>query len=174
MAVYHFSEDGGIERFEPRPSLARPDIAASVVWAIDEWHAPMYYFPRDCPRVLLWPLPGTTEADRERWFGASDARMLAHIEWGWLERMRSTVVYRYTFDGLPFRSLDDAGMHVSPEVVTPVSVEPVGDLLTALRQASVELRVLERLTPLRGVWATTLHASGIRLRNAIGWNEEDD
>lgn len=172
MPVFHFSEEGGIARFEPRLSPARPDIEAPVVWAIDEWHAPMYYFPRDCPRILLWSLPESTEADRERWFGASNARMLAHIEWGWLERMQSTVLYRYTFDGRSFVNLDDAGMHVSPEVVTPVSVEPVGDLLEALRQASVELRVLERLTPLRGVWDTTLHASGIRLRNAIGWNEE--
>ena len=50
------------------------------------------------------------------------------------------------------------------------AVEPVGDLFEALRAASVELRLLERLTPLRGVWDTTLHASGIRLRNARDWD----
>jgi hypothetical protein len=35
----------------------------------------------------------------------------------------------------------------------------------------VELRVMESLLPLRGVWDSSLHASGIRLRNARGWNE---
>ncbi len=171
MAVYHFSEDGGIERFEPRLAPAHPDIATPVVWAIDEWHSPMYLFPRDCPRILAWPLPATTEADRERWFGASEARMLAHIEWGWLERMRATTLYRYSLDAGPFEDLHDAGMRVSREAVTPLEVAPVGDLLGALRAAAVELRVLERLTPLRGAWDSTLHVSGIRLRNAISWDE---
>ena len=166
--LYHFSEDPGIERFEPRAPDARPEIEP-LVWAIDEWHAPMYYFPRECPRILVWTLPSTSAADRERWFGASGARILAHIEWGWLERMRSTSVYRYVFDSAGFEDLQDAGMHVSRSVVTPLEVAPVGDLLEALRGAEVELRVLEELTPLRGVWETSLHASGIRLRNAVRW-----
>jgi len=29
--------------------------------------------------------------------------------------------------------------------------------------------VMERLTPLKNVWSTSLHASGIRLRNAQDW-----
>jgi hypothetical protein len=167
--LFHFSEDPTIERFEPRALATRPGEKARV-WAIDEWHAPLYYFPRDCPRILLWPLPSTTAADRERWFGGREARMLAHIEAGWLERMRTTAVYRYVFDGRPFENLRDAGMHVSASTVTPLRVEPVGDLLQALNETDIELVVLERLTPLRGVWDTTLHASGIRLRNAIGWD----
>ncbi len=28
---------------------------------------------------------------------------------------------------------------------------------------------MHRLTPLRGIWDTSLHASGIRLRNAQDW-----
>lgn len=28
---------------------------------------------------------------------------------------------------------------------------------------------MRRLTPLRGIWDTSLHASGIRLRNARDW-----
>ncbi len=38
------------------------------------------------------------------------------------------------------------------------------------RAVRVELRVMESLTPLRGVWETSLHASGIRLRHAQGWD----
>jgi hypothetical protein len=33
-------------------------------------------------------------------------------------------------------------------------------------EQGVELRVMENLTPLKDVWATMLHATGIRLRNA--------
>jgi hypothetical protein len=40
-----------------------------------------------------------------------------------------------------------------------------------MASAGVELRVMERLTPLRHVWSTSLHASGVRLRNAAGWND---
>ena len=170
MPLYHFSEDPGIEVFAPHSVEHRPELEP-LVWAIDEWHQPMYFFPRDCPRILLWLLSTTSEADRERWFGASSARMLAHIEWDWLERMRSTALYRYTLSEAQFESLNDAGMHVSPATIEPLAVEPVGDLLEALRAADVELRVLERLTPLRDVWLTTLHASGIRLRNAQDWAE---
>jgi hypothetical protein len=37
-----------------------------LVWAIDAWHQPMYLFPRDCPRILYWPLATTNAADRIR------------------------------------------------------------------------------------------------------------
>ena len=40
----------------------------------------------------------------------------------------------------------------------------------ALAAANVELHVMADLLPLKGVWESTLHASGIRLRNARGWN----
>lgn len=167
--LYHFSEDPSIEVFEPRTPAHRPGVEP-LVWAIDEWHAPAYFFPRDCPRILLWPLPATTTEDRERWFGASDARMLAHLEYGWLERMHSTTLYRYELPPETFESLEgDGWTYVSRETVRPARVQPVGHLLHALRAADVEVRLMERLTPLRGVWDTTLHASGIRLRNARDW-----
>jgi hypothetical protein len=168
MTLYHFSEDPGIESFVPRTPVHRPDVEP-LVWAIDDWHAPMYFFPRDCPRILLWPLPETTGEDMERWFGKSPARILAFIEYGWLDRMHSTPIYRYEMPYKGFFSLDDAGMYVSRETMVPVAREPMGDLVDALRTANVELRISERLTHLRGLWDTTFHASGIRLRNARGW-----
>ena len=38
-AMWHFSEDPGIRRFEPRPSELAGGEA--LVWAIDSRHAPM-------------------------------------------------------------------------------------------------------------------------------------
>jgi hypothetical protein len=42
-----------------------------------------------------------------------------------------------------------------------------------LETRQVELRVMESLLPLRDIWKTTLHASGIRLRNARGWGRAE-
>ena len=94
----HFSEDSTIELFEPRPVRApsergpgREWLNGPLVWAIDAWHAPMYFFPRDCPRILLWRKPATVEVDLERWWqGERNRRMLAHVETAWLEIGRAS------------------------------------------------------------------------------------
>lgn len=178
MHVYHFSDRDGIEEFVPRALVQdRPPgqewLNEPLVWAIDAWHAPLYYFPRDCPRIVAWPTADTTPADRALWFGDRDAHMLAHIEWTWLEPLRTAALYRYTFDAGPFRALP--GPHMSPgtwvsaAAVRPIATEPVGPLLDALRDANVELRVMPSLAPLRNAWDSTLHVSGVRLRNARDW-----
>lgn len=53
MRLYHFSEDPDIKIFEPRTLPNRDDERAKV-WTIDEYHAPHYFFPRECPRVCFW------------------------------------------------------------------------------------------------------------------------
>src|SRR5262249_26667394 len=136
MPLYHFSEDPAIERFVPRPPLAHPEVEP-LVWAIDDWHAPMYYVPRDCPRVCFWPLPTTTTEDRIRFFEYVPARMVVAIEWAWFDRLCSAHVYRYEMPEEPFESLHDAGMYVSRQTVAPLNVEPLGDLVARMREAQV-------------------------------------
>ncbi|GAB4325505.1 MAG: hypothetical protein Kow0010_08050 [Dehalococcoidia bacterium] len=174
--LYHFSDEPGIARFEPRPVAVpspRPPgqewLNGPLVWAIDEWHQPLYFFPRDCPRILLWPLPTTTDEDLRRWWGDRDVRMVAYVEREWLPRIAQAMVYRYTLPADSFEPLHDAGMWVSRDPATPVGAEAIAGLPHVLQMAGVELVALDDLTPLRGVWRTTLHASGIRLRNAKGW-----
>jgi len=168
MPLYHFSEEPDIRVFEPRPS---PVAGQAYVWAIDDWHTPMYYFPRDCPRACFWPGPQTTPEDRERWFGGIEARMIIAVESAWLERIRSTKLYRYVLSEDGFELHDaTAGHWVSRTPITPHSVEPIGDLLAALTEAGVELRFTPALTELWSrVIASTLEFSGTRLRNAQGW-----
>src|SRR5919202_2218535 len=169
MPLYHFSEDPAIEVFVPRPPLAHPDVEP-LVWAIDEWHSPLYFVPRDCPRVCFWPLESTTQADLERHFATVSDRMVVAIEARWLDRLRSTALYRYVLPDEPFESLHDAGMYVSPQTVTPLRVEPLGDLLDRFVEARVELRVCHSIAALgRAVAASTLHFSLIRMRNAWDW-----
>ena len=165
--LYNFSEDPGLTSFAPRSPVERPEIEP-LVWAIDAWHAPMYYFPRDCPRACFWPSLRTTAEDRARWFAGVDAEMVIAVESAWLERIRTTALYRYTMPAAGFVRHDEiAGHWVCREPVVPLSVAPVGDLLGALVDANVELRVTPRLTELwQLVIASTLAYSGTRLRNA--------
>src|SRR5438067_4582051 len=139
MPLYHFSEDPTIERFVPRAPLARPEVEP-LVWAIDEWHQPIYFVPRDCPRVCFWPLATTTPRDRERFFAPVADRMVVAIEGGWLDRLRATRLYRDAMPDEPFESLHVAGMHVSRQAVVPLELEPLPDLLGLCPARRVEPR----------------------------------
>lgn len=174
MPLYHFSEDPSIEVFAPRPPLAHPDYEP-LVWAIDAWHQPMYFTPRDCPRVLFWPLPTTTQADRDRFWSSVAARMVLAIEWRWFEPLQTTQLYRYVMPDDSFESLDDAGMHVSRQTIIPLRVEPLRPLLDEIREADVELRVCPSLVPLADALINaSLHFSLIRMRNAQSWIDPAD
>jgi hypothetical protein len=177
MRLFHFSDDPAIETFVPRPvrvPAARPPgmgwLNGPLVWAIDDWHQPMYFFPRDCPRVLLWKTPQTVEADARRWWDASTARIIAFVEWAWFDRLKTGTLHRYELPEAGFE-YSEAGMWVSRAPVTPLAVDAMDDLPAAMARSGVELRVVESLTRLKGVWETTVHFSGIRLRNAQGWKD---
>jgi hypothetical protein len=171
VAIYHFSEEPDIRVFEPRAAPASA-TGEPLVWAIGEWHQVMYFFPRDCPRACFWPCDLTTAADRERFLGLSDARMVIAIESRWLEAVRSATLYRYTMPEATFAEAreDDSGHRVSRETVVPLAVEPMTDLLGAIAGAGVELRIMPSLVALwKAVVQSSLQFSGTRLRNAEGW-----
>lgn len=137
-----------------------------LVWAIDAWHQPMYLFPRDCPRILIWPVETTSEADRDTFFSDTRARMLAYIEPPWQQAMEVCQLFRYEMPAESFTSLNDAGMWVSRTTVMPFDRTEVADLPAALRHSGVELRIVPALSELVQVRQTTFHVSAIRLRNA--------
>lgn len=169
MPLYHFSEDPGIRMFVPRPPVERPGVEP-LVWAIDEWHQPAYFVPRDCPRVCIWPLDTTTGADRERWFGHTAARMIVAVESAWLDRLATTTLYRYAMPDAAFTPLPaDPWMYVSHDAVEPLGVDSFANLPRAIAEAGVELRITPDLGPLaRAVMPTSLHWSLISMRNAGG------
>ncbi|WP_089919271.1 DUF6886 family protein [Lentzea albida] len=155
--VMHFSEDPPLTRFVPHVAATarQPD---AYVWAVDAHRAPDYWFPRQCPRVLV----------------ISPTARVHAIEHGWLERMRTAELYAYRFDAAPFRPFGEEGeggghAHVATEPVTPLGpAEPVGDLLALHDAAGIELRLLPSLWPFWDEVVTGPHTfSGIRLRNAL-------
>ena len=175
MAISHFSEDPSIAVFRPHVAKTSAIQDEAFVWAIDDWHSPMYYVPRDCPRACFWAGSKTTPEDREQWLNHLAPRFVMVVESVWLERIRSVQIYRYTMPETSFSAAAHGGGHyVSRETVKPLRVEPVGDLLAAIVNAGVELRITPRLGPL---WkairsGSTLDYSGTRLRNAAGYPAE--
>lgn len=166
--LLHFSEDPTITRFEPHVPPTNP-TQAPAVWAIDAEHAPVYWFPRDCPRGAVW---ADTEAQAEALASTfqTASRRIQATELGWLERMRSVRLFAYELDPAPFERWPEAdGQWISRAGVEPLAVAPVGDLLARHAEAGVELRFVETLAPFWStVVASGLPFSGIRLRNAIG------
>lgn len=167
QTLYHFSEDPTIESFRPHHALGK-EGKPPCVWAIDEAYAPLYWFPRDCPRITFWADKGTSEADRERFLGLGTAKRVHAIESVWLEKVRTCKLYVYSFDANPFERYPEAcGYHVAYTEVVPLRCERVGDLLERHAEAGIELRLTPSLWPLqRAVAASSLQFSMCRMRNA--------
>ena len=135
MRLLHYSEDPGIEVFEPHVA-ATAEGDEPLVWAVDEHRAHTYWFPRECPRVTFWP------------------PIVHAIEWGWFEAMRTTVLYEYELEPAGFERHGTApagsgDFWVSRATVSPLAVRPVGDLVARHAAAGIELRLVANLWPLR-------------------------
>ncbi len=166
--LLHFSEDASIEIFRPHVA-ATSDSTDALVWAIDEPHSPLYWFPRHCPRVTFWRTANALGPDATALFTGTAAQRVHAIESGWLARVQQTNVYAYVFPADSFEPMASADGHwVSRRAVVPRAVEPVGDLLARHVEAAIELRVTPSLWPLHDA----LLASGlptfsmVRMRSA--------
>ena len=166
-ALWHASEDPTITRFAPhRAATAQSDEA--LVWAVDTRHAPLFWFPRDCPRCTFWAGPRTTDGDAARFLeGRRDLRVHV-VEERWLERIRTTRLCLYRLPAGSFTEDPEvAGYWVSREAVDPLELVAIDDLLGRHAAAGIDLRTAPNLWPLwDAVVASTLEFSGIRLRNA--------
>ena len=172
VRLLHFSEDPSITRFVPHVPRTNPTHSPAV-WAIDEAHAPLYWFPRDCPRVAAWPRNASEAVAFREAFG-TDARRVHAIETGWLDRMSTTTLYRYELDAADFVPWNDAsGQWIGDHAVGLLAVAPAGDLLALHREAGIELRVVDSLWPLRdqahrGPWDfSTVRMGNARARDTL-------
>jgi hypothetical protein len=148
--VYHFSEDPSIDRFTPHVPRSNP-TQAPAVWAIDEDHAPLYWFPRDCPRVTAWTRDATERAAFHSAFCTTADRVHA-IEVGWLKAMQTTTLYRYILDASFFRPWPPAsGQWISESIIDPVGMDSVGPLIERHAGADIELRIVPSLWPVHAL-----------------------
>jgi len=96
------------------------------------------------------------------------ARRVHGTELAWLERMRTTALYRYDLPAAAFEPWAAAsGQWITHQDVEPVSVTPLGDLLAAHVDGGIELRLAPSLWPLHdlavsGAWEFSI----VRMANA--------
>jgi Family of unknown function (DUF6886) len=166
FALWHFSEDPSLGRFRPHTRATNPQ-ERPMVWAVDTRHAPMFWFPRDCPRACIWTVSSTTAEDRERFFGQSAASRIHVIEAGWLERMRACRLYAYRLPAQAFRPHEVGGYWVADEQVEATEQVVIDDLPGEHAGAGIELRITPSVWPFwRRVTSSTVEFSGSRLRNS--------
>ncbi|HEY1707730.1 MAG TPA: hypothetical protein VGG10_05660 [Rhizomicrobium sp.] len=167
QTLLHFSENPDIRMFAPHVPASSPRNPP-MVWAVDEEHAPGFWFPRDAPRATCWSGGKPLSEIGRALLGMGARRRMHAIETVWLERMRACRLYVYRFDARPFRIYDvPAGYFATEETIEPLSVEPLGDLLGLHAQADIELRIVPNLWPIiDAVVASGLEFSIIRKANA--------
>jgi hypothetical protein len=167
FALWHFSEDPSLSRFRPHVPATNPS-ARPLVWAVDTRHAPLFWFPRDCPRGCIWPVPATTSKDRERFFWPSAANRIHVMESGWLTRMQACRLYAYRLPAHAFQPHEEVGGYwVCEEPVEAVGREVIDNLVGRHADAGIELRITPSIWPFwRQVASSTVGYSGLRLRNA--------
>ena len=90
------------------------------------------------------------------------------VELGWLDRIRTTRLFRYSFDvGHFVRWPEASGYWISTEPVVPLAVAPVGELFDAHVRAAIELRAVPSLWPLHdAVQSPDWDFSIVRMHNA--------
>jgi len=162
--LLHFSEDPSITRFVPHVPATNPTHEPAV-WAIDAQHAPVYWFPRDCPRGAVWANGAAQHDVLSERFQTTASRVQA-TTLAWLGRVRNARLYVYELPRAGFEEWPPAeGQWIARDVVEPVAVQPVGDVLDRHVAAGIELRFVPDLS---AFWETVVSSglpfSGVRLR----------
>lgn len=165
--LFHISENPNIEVFRPISPKTDPD-ADAVVWAVEEAHVPAYWFPKECPRLCCWresnqPLNGVAQ----QLLGEVGMRLHA-IEERWYSRFRlcRLFVYRFAQEGFTLQ-LREAGYWTARTEVRPLSVTPLGNLVTKhsvegiLLRAEPDLRILIEMVARSGLKYAVLKKKNI-------------
>ncbi len=128
----------------------------------------MFWFRRDCPRGCVWASERTSDDDRERFFGSTDASRLHVVEAAWLSSMRATTLYLYRLPERDFAPHAEVGGYwITDVAVDPLERVAVDDLVGRHADAGFELRVTPSIWPWwKTVVGSTLEYSGSRLGNA--------
>jgi hypothetical protein len=169
IKLYHISDKPGIKRFDPRPAPSKSAKQEGLmVWAIDYDHLHNYLLPRDCPRVTFFAKDDSDPKDVERLMAGTFAKHVIAIEVRWLSKIQKQCLYQYELDSKDFTLVDEiAGYWISRKPVIPIAETKIDNILSALLEHDVELRIMPSLWKLReAVINSTLAYSIIRMNKA--------
>ena len=136
---------------------------------------PLYFFPRDCPRIVTWVTDETSDEDRQS-FGRTKFR--AYIDRSCEDSWRTGHIYRYTFDANGFEDCHGYGDWISRQTQTPLDVQLLNELPTAAALHGMSVEIVDSLVDLghkfydfeaKG-WTTTLHVSMVRMGLLPAWD----
>ncbi|TCZ79262.1 hypothetical protein E0485_05170 [Paenibacillus albiflavus] len=168
MKLFHFSSESNIEIFRPRVKHNRKDMPP-VVWAIDQEHEFTFYFPRECPRIVITRSDDMSDEDLTRFFGVSSANKIVTVETHWYKAINEGTIYKYTLPGDSFKLFaKTAGYYISEETIIPEEMQPLDHLLDRLMDMNIEVRFTPSLHPLRdAILRSSIQDFGIhRFENA--------
>ena len=145
--LYHYSENPDITRFTPHVPVSNPEVVPAV-WAIDAARAPVYWFPRDCPRIAVWAESEDQQGRMHDRFDTDATRLQVTLA-EWEAPMTSCELFEYRFDPQDFVPLAEAeGQWIATIAQEPVGVEPAGSLVERQRSAGVDLRFVDEFAEL--------------------------
>ena len=152
--LLHLSEDPNMTRFLPHVGVIREWLAEGALGELVTVSADHgQWFPEDPEFRLFAPeLGGGALLDLGIAFQAAfrtSAPRVHGLELGWLDRMRTAVLYAYELDPADFEPWPAAsGQWIATRPIVPMRVVAVGDLLDAHVAAGIELRAVPSLWPL--------------------------
>ncbi|MET0384557.1 MAG: DUF6886 family protein [Polyangiales bacterium] len=169
--LFHYSEEPDIARFVPHVP-ATHQTSEPYVWAVEARHAPLYWFPRACPRVTVW---ANHEAQRARLRAlfATDRERVQYAPSSERDKTQRCRLYEYAFEPDAFLPWPEAeGQWVAREVVVAKRVTAVGPLEARQLAAAVDLRWTDDLASARdAVLVSGLPFSIVRYRNYVEHRE---
>ncbi|MEM9824924.1 MAG: DUF6886 family protein, partial [Bacteroidota bacterium] len=137
--LYHFSENGQITSFHPRPSKAQWDYTP-YVWAIDVQHHKHYLLPRDCPRICV---NNSSKAgnllDLHPQIHQNTSGFIA-VPARWEATIEKCILYQYEFSPANFHCIDPiAGYYVSEKTEIPTKISKIADCIAAIHDSQTQL-----------------------------------
>ncbi len=171
MRLFHFSDDPHLELLKPRVPSRHPD-REPFVYAVDEAHQALYFFPPDCPRLAVWADSSSRAEDVEWLQERTDQRILLAIDSSWADRVARGSICRYLVSPESFFQENNHGCFVSRlpiKVATPTIFD---NLPQAMREADAMLAVVGSLSAFaHSIESSTLHVTMIRMGLLDDWVE---
>ncbi len=112
MRLFHFSDRGNIDVFQPQSPTRHPDWPPRV-YAIEEAFQSLYLFPRECPRIAHW---------------TDESEIHIFLDVSWESRWRTEAIWRYELASDGFVHHDANGTWVSDQTVWPIGMDKISDL----------------------------------------------